>query len=76
MSCPRYNKYIPINFLIIKISKEMRGRKKRISSLHGKAEVGDIAQILTACIESTGSEFYHRMAGRKKAKDADHSAQY
>jgi hypothetical protein len=53
MSCPHYNKHIPINFLIIKISKEMRGRKKRISSLHGKAENGDIAQRLTACLEST-----------------------
>jgi hypothetical protein len=41
------------NFLIIKISKEMRGRKERISSLRGKAEDGDIAQRLTAYLEST-----------------------
>jgi hypothetical protein len=30
MSCSHYDKHIPINVLIIKISKEMRGRKKRI----------------------------------------------
>jgi hypothetical protein len=50
---PQYNKQIPINFLIIKISKEMGGSKKRISSLHGKAEDGDISQRLSACLKGT-----------------------
>jgi hypothetical protein len=66
MSCPQYNKHIPINFLIIKISKEMRGRKKRISSLHEKAEDGDIVQRLTSCLEGTRLCLSSITASRKK----------
>jgi hypothetical protein len=68
MSCFQYNKHLPISFLIIKISKEIRGRKKRISSLHGKAEDGDISQRLTACLEGTRLCVQSQHSRKKKGK--------